>query len=370
MTDPLLSSTEALNLIHQRLPNSTLDRVTFGMYLTYDILDSVLVGNKRKIRLSALEAFLDLFPTGVYANHVDYIVKSKLGPDDLSPGEAYRYYASRESNPTTRGGFQSLAKMGIFPSIRVENKPYSAIMGFRKKDIDAFVSLRQRLGKSPSSHSAPPESEWISFSEAYLYYQQHVTDPKSLWWFRQQARKGLFETKQTGTTSKISRKSLLAYLESNASTVATATSLALPLEKAYFKFKDLIPDQVSLIGFQKLVRSGSIASITRDGIQRVTREQVSHFFGQLIEAHKQTPLPLIKAYAYYCQNTTRPVSRSQFTRWLGNGTLLGSKNGTQWEVTEEAIDSFLIAHLSKRDLQQEAFAYAKAQIETALGIKS
>lgn len=381
MTDQLLSSTEALAFVRERIPDpEKMDRILFGMYLTYDVVDSTLVGRKRQIKRSSLEAYLDLFPTGIYANHIDYIVKAKLGENDLTFGEAYALYAGQEQEPISRGGFQSLARMGVIPSIRTENRPWAPILGFRTSDIQAFVKLRKRLGKTGSQPQPSVkkgrlvDSEWLTLRAAYSYYEQHVEEPKSWWWFRDSAvNRGLFETEKVGNTYKVSSKSLSTWLESNATTVATTSGLSYPTDKAYFKFQEVIPDHVSLISFQKLVKKGEIPSITREGIPRVQYEHVAQYFGNQIQTEKKVSLSLLEGYAYYSQRVRDPVSRSQFTRWLGNNTIVGAKTNGQWTVTENEIDKFLEQHPSGRldasSTRQDSFQLAKAQFEKILGIK-
>jgi len=122
-----------------------LNSTTFDFYLTYDLISSRWSGNQRLVRQDDLDAYLELAPDGVYANHIEYEISTKRGPGEMSMKDAYAYYRDIDPNPVTLNSFRSLVAAGILQAIRTTNDPTAPVVGFKKRDIDGFLATRQRI---------------------------------------------------------------------------------------------------------------------------------------------------------------------------------------------------------------------------------
>ena len=418
--DGTLDSSEAFEYLCKKAGHKqALNRTMFGFYLAYDLIDSVFEGRSRRVDPESLDAFVELFPSGLYKQHIDYVVRDKLEKGDLTMGEAYDYYATLDPNPVTRNSFRSLVAAGIVVAIRAENKPSSPTLGFTKEEIEYFAKLRKRIAENNANvpttkgfktklangtqrlrrkvtqsdtdsldsglqgtqaqgdalvatqaaaikqrqeaeegaEASPTEREWISIKEAYRYYAERVDEPHGEKWFAGKCYKGdPFEavcTKDvrpgnpTGKKYLVNLDSVDTYLESNADT--RATNLSFPLDKAYHKFRDIMPAGLSLIQFKRLVRNSVIKSFIRDGVARVRYGDVGSYFQGREELDKAKRIPLSAGYDYYCSKASDPVSSAHFFRWVAEGFIAaGKKISGHWHITMEAIDDFLTDYPSGR----------------------
>lgn len=271
-----LDAKEALEFVHQKVGRGCLlNQTTFGFYLAYDILSSQYKGRQRVVRRDDLDAFLELFPDGIYANHISY--ETELGEDDLSMRDAYSYYADVDPHPVTLNSFRSLVAAGIIRPIRTADSPKAPVLGFHRQEISAFLALRQRIleknsetsatkafltrktaeqepgrktivsrvieealesafqkvhgsssalrrpsppAPSPPPPAAPPEDPGrVPVQQAYDYYAEKCPEPHTISWFRTQIRKGTFEAienparKCRGAKYLVMLESVDAYLE-------------------------------------------------------------------------------------------------------------------------------------------------------------
>ena len=122
-----------------------LNSTTFEFYLAYDLISSRWSDNQRFVRQDDLDAYLELAPDGVYANHIEYEISAKRGPGEMSMKDAYEYYRDIDPNPVTLNSFRSLVAAGILQAIRTTNDPTAPVVGFKKRDIDGFLATRQRI---------------------------------------------------------------------------------------------------------------------------------------------------------------------------------------------------------------------------------
>jgi hypothetical protein len=399
-TPTLMSSDEAFEYLKKKATKGDqLNRTMFGFYLAYELIDSTFEGRRRVVEQDSLEAFLDLFPTGLYKEHIEYVVKPKLEKGDLTMQEAYEHYKKIDPSPITINSWRALTAAGIVVAVRAENSPSSPTLGFTKKEVEFFARMRIRIAKknknapATKAHKTKVERgtvrprrktklsqivekvkekpinaetqeklktlqqkprktgrDWKSIKEAYLYYSERLDEPKSESWFRQQCYKGeVFESKKIKDTRPnsfhdmrylVDLDSIDTYLESNPSTCAK--NLSFPLEKAYHKFRDLMPPGLTMIQFKRLVRNKLIKSFVREGTVRVRYGDVAVYFEGQESINKQRPMDLTSAYDYYCSKATDPVAKPHFARWIYNGSLEGGfKQDDSWVILMESIDTFL-----------------------------
>jgi hypothetical protein len=394
--NPLMTSDEAVAYLKKKgTKGDQLNRTMVGLYLAYELIDSTFEGKRRVIEQDSLDAFLDLFPTGLYKEHIEYVVKPKLEEGDLTMQEAYEHYKAMDPSPVAINSFRALTAAGIIVAIRAENSPDSLTLGFTKKEVEFFARMRVRIaGKKAQGVKTTPAKvpkttprrktklsqivekvkekpldpklqeglkklqkkprktgrEWKSIKEAYLYYSERLDEPKSESWFRQQCYKGeVFAAKRVKDDRPnslhdmrylVDPDSIDTYLESNPSTCAK--NLSFPLEKAYHKFRDLMPPGLTMIQFKRLVRNKVIKSFVREGTVRVRYGDVATYFEGQEVIDKQQPMELTSAYDYYCSKATDPVSKPHFARWIYNGSLEGGfKQDDSWVISMESIDKFL-----------------------------
>lgn len=253
-----LSQKEAFAYVHGKVRGrTTLNSTTFELYLIYDVIPSRLEREQRFVQVGDLDAFLELAPDGVLANHIDHPVAAKREKGVLSVKEAYEYYNSIDPTPISMNSFRSLVAAGIITVIRTASNPKAPMVGFRKQDINAFLAARQRLQenhtKKPAKHQEdkpsvskvnvakvmaealekakpeldkaaakaekkakekareesskkPPvekpktveekEPRFVPTKEAYAYYQERALRPFTDSWFRDKVyRSDLFRTK-------------------------------------------------------------------------------------------------------------------------------------------------------------------------------
>lgn len=141
-----LRTNAAFAYLHRNISvRSDLNFTTFGFYLIYDVISSRLEKDERFVKVGDLDAFLELAPDGVYANHIDYLVAPSRGPGDLSLKDAYDYYRDIDPVPISLTSFRSVVASGIIPAIRTSNNPKAMVVGFRRQDLNGFLATRQRL---------------------------------------------------------------------------------------------------------------------------------------------------------------------------------------------------------------------------------
>ena len=139
-----LDTKAALDLLRSQVGRGCeLNLTTFGFYLAYDVIPSRFEGRQRMIRYDDLEAYLELVPDAVYANHTNYETEKR--PDDLGMRDAYAYYSDVDPNPITLNSFRSLVAAGIIRPVRTADNPKAPLLGFRRQEIAAFLALRQRI---------------------------------------------------------------------------------------------------------------------------------------------------------------------------------------------------------------------------------
>ena len=405
----LMDSAQAFEYLCKKAGRKqVLNRTMFGFYLAYELIDSTFDGRARQVDRESIDAFLELCPTGLYKRHIDYVVKSKLDGDDMTMADAYAYYATLDPNPITMNSFRALVAAGIVVAIRAENKSSSPTLGFTKTEIEYFANLRKRIAEKNADQPTtkafkkkqengtqrqprfadptpepPPslegekadlahmakileeadsvgpekvEREWVSIKDAYRYYAERVDQPHGEKWFAGKCYKNdPFEAvchednrpgNPTGKKYLVNLDSVDTYLESNAAT--RVTNLSFPLDKAYHKFRALMPAGLSLIQFKRLVRNNVIKSFIREGVTRVRHGDIGRYFqgqedqGQE-ELDKSTKIPMTSGYDYYCSKATDPVSRAHFFRWVAEGRIAGGKKkGEFWYISMIDIDDFLV----------------------------
>jgi len=410
-----LSSRLALAYVQSRVgPKCELNSTTFGFYLAYDVIPSRWEGKQRMVNQEDLDAFLELAPTGVQADHMQYEVGLSLAPGQLSMREAYAYYASVDPNPVTLNTFRSLVATGVILAIRTANASKAPVIGFKKGEIDGFLARRHRImeknRESPStkgfltrkereatssqtSVSAPvaaaieealdaaqkklglkpetvakkapkkvskkafskaPEGRWAPIKEAYAYYQRTAVKPLTESWFRNKCyRTGLFGKRvikderpnnPTGKKYLIDLDTIDVHLSGDTTPKAKPQpQRAWPVEKAFHKFKELIPPGLSLLQFKRLVNNKIIRSFTRNTVVHVRLDAVEEYFKGDIETDVDTVLQMGGAYDYYCSRCTDPVAKAHFSRWVTSGEISGAEKNDEglWIITMAAIDSFI-----------------------------
>ena len=409
--ESLMDSAQAFEYLCKKAGRKqALNRTMFGFYLAYELIDSTFSGRARQVDKESIDAFLELCPSGLYKQHIDYVVKPKLGKDDMTMAEAYAYYNGLDPNPVTMNSFRSLVAAGIVVAIRAENNSSSTTLGFTKQEIEYFANLRKRIAEKnvdvpttkgfktkqengtqrprrnavPKPTPAPTVSpgaradmehmaaiiaedvaaelpktdrEWVSVKEAYHYYAERVDQPHGEKWFAGKCYKNdPFEavckkdprpSNPTGKKYLVNLDSVDTYLESNADT--RASNLSFPLDKAYHKFRDLMPAGLSLIQFKRLVRNNVIGSFIREGVTRVRHGDVGGYFQGQEELDKSKLIQLSDGYDYYCSKANDPVSRAHFFRWVAEGFIAaGKKIGDHWHITMTGVDDFLTEYPTGR----------------------
>jgi hypothetical protein len=428
-SDKELSSRAAFEYMVRKIGRKCeLNSTTFGFYLAYDLIPSRWDKKQRFVRQDDLDAFLELAPGGVYANHLDYDVAMSRSPGDLSLKDAYLYYKDVDPTPITLNSFRSLVASGLIPAIRTANDPKAPVVGFKKRDIDAFLATRQRImeknreapatkgfltrkereQKEPGVRSevrhliddalakamphlgpppprvktdppitvtpppppkvevpkavAPPVAKprWVVTKKAYAYYVERTKKPFTDSWFRDKVYRGdLFRTKTekdersnnpSGKKYLVDLNSVDEYLAQDPKTKPKPQK-AWPIEKAYHKFRELIPPGLSLLQFKRLVNKGLIRSFTKSSVVHVKVDAVETYFEGQVEGDKTQPLGMGAAYDYYCSRCTDPVAKAHFSRWVTQGEIEGGEqdeDGGPWLITMESIDSFLELYPSGR----------------------
>jgi hypothetical protein len=144
--DRELKADKAFAYLHKKVAvRSDLSVTTFGFYLAYDVIPSRLVKGHHYVKVGDLDAYLELAPDGVYANHIDYLVAPRRGPGELSLKDAFDYYSKIDPHPISLNSFRSIVAAGIIPAIRTANEPKAMVVGFRPQDINGFLATRQRV---------------------------------------------------------------------------------------------------------------------------------------------------------------------------------------------------------------------------------
>jgi len=342
----LLDAKNALDYLHSKATRgSRLNQQTFGLYLAYDLIPWRWEDRRRVVGKGDVDAFLELAPTGVYADHLSYETEFLTERGDMSMREAYVYYAGVDPDPLTMSSFRALVAAGLVAPIRTADDPKAPILGFRKRDVDAFLALRQRLVErerrgearrdSACASSRPPRrirvperrtavdrimqeelqkalpkleaakheaeraaltaAEWLSVKDAYEYYRERAEEPRGLSWFRAKCSpEGPFERKvddehgstRAGQRYLVRRESIDRYVAPGS---VAEPEREWPTETAYYKFRDVIAPGVSLLRFTKLVHDGGIRSTMTDGGARVRREDVRAYFEAALELEDDSP---------------------------------------------------------------------------------
>lgn len=416
-----LTSSDALEYLTKKVGRGCeLNATTFGIYLAYDLIPWRWDGKQRMVRQDDLDAYLELAPDGVYANHLDYDVGLSRGPGELSLKEAYDYYNDIDPSPITLTGFRSLVAAGLIPAIRTTNDAKAPIVGFKKRDIDAFLATRQRLmekNNAPSESKTPisptvkklmdeavakamphlaevkpqpapasrpkaiklPKAEskpqpkskpktvektapvpapkerkprWAPTKEAYAYYCERTKKPLTDSWFRDKVYRGKIFRAQvkkderannpSGKMYYVDLNSVDDYLAQDPKTKPKPQK-AWPTEKAYHKFRELIPPGLSMLQFKRLVNGGLIKSFTRNSVTHVRVDAVESYFEGLAEIDTDQPLGMGAAYDYYCSRCTDPVAKAHFSRLVTQGEIEGGERNDDglWEITMASIDEFV-----------------------------
>jgi hypothetical protein len=378
-SDRELDIRQALSYLHNRVGKGCeLNHTTFGFYLAYDLIPSKFQGRLRVVRQGDLEAFIELAPSGVYANHLPYETEMDRARGDMVMTEAYAYYSDVDPNPVALNSFRSLVAVGIIRPIRTANDPKAPVLGFKKQEIDGFLAIRQRMleatkdqpeassaeGRSvvakvieevlerskpqieaakaaraseerktvikvpqrkrpqEKPKSAPKgapaevalqtdtEDRWVPISAAYDHYVSIVERPFSFSWFRVRVYKSdVFASRvrledlsnnPTGKVYLVDLRSVDAYaatLKTPKSERAEKTKpkpalkgKAWPVEKAYHKFRGVIPPGLSLLQFKRLVRDKLISSFVRGDVVHVHETSVANYFGQQPEVDRSKPM--------------------------------------------------------------------------------
>jgi len=322
-----------------------LNSATFGYYLAYDVIPSRWEERERIVRQEDLDTFLELAPDGIYANHIEYDIAQRRGPGMLSMKDAFAYYEGIDPSPITISTFRTLVTAAIIPAVRTANDPRAPIVGFRKRDIDAFLATRQRViernreattfkpvppekeesgqaqlvqqimdeeaqkalpkieaeRKAAEKKAASKKSRWVSVSAAYAHYEKRAPKPHSRSWFRKKVVEGEIFRVQVdskyhthdplGRRFMVDIDSVDEYLDQDPKT-KPKTVEAWPIEMAYHKFNDSIPDDLSLLRFKRLVTTGEIESFVKDDTPHVRRDAVEAYFAEEIaseELSQRTP---------------------------------------------------------------------------------
>lgn len=419
-----LTSRRALEYIQNKVGRRCeLNSTTFGFYLAYDVIPSRWEGKQRMVDQEDLDAFLDLAPTGVQANHMQYEVASTLAPGQLSMKDAYAYYANVDPNPVTLNTFRSLVAAGILTAIRTANAPKAPVVGFEKGEVDAFLARRQRImeknreapatkgfltrkerektpvppavssaiedaldaaeqktgvrlggprqtpspkppeppektkaTKAPKKQAAQPDGRWAPIKDAYAYYLEKAPKPFTESWFRDKCyRTDLFGKRvlkderpnnPTGKKYLIDLDTVDAYLAGERKPrpkPKPGSQKAWPVEKAFHKFRELVPPGLSLLQFKRLVNGGLIKSVTRNTVVHVRHDAVREYFDGLVDLDTDKSLQMGGAYDYYCSRCTDPVAKAHFSRWVAGGEIEGAERNDDglWTITMAAIDTFI-----------------------------
>lgn len=268
-----------------------LNLTTLRFYLAYDVIPSRFEGRQRLVRRDDLDAFLDLVPDAVYANHISYETEKR--PDDLSMREAYAYYSDVEPDPVTLNTFRSLVAAGIIRPVRTSDDPKAPVLGFRRQEIAAFLALRQRILEKNSDTTA---------TKAFLTRKANE---------REGAKNGVQQLieealERAGLPAEGDRKSLPTTLKKKKKTKAEASG---------------VPER----------RGEAAASLTdEEGDADVERVSVKD------------------AYAYYQKHCERPFTISWFRSKIANGLIFDAlkvpdkgPKGHKYLVSLKSIDAHL-----------------------------
>jgi hypothetical protein len=192
-------------------------------------------GKRRYVMTDAIDVFLELFPTGVYANHQEYDVGMTLRSGQLSMAEAYSYYVSVDPEPITKGTFRSLVAAGIILAIREDSDPKAKTIGFKEKEILAFLALRHRL-----AHPLVPAKTRATRKEP----EPEIEEP--------------FEPEEIEDDQTF------------------------PIDRAFLRFQEMAPDLmprgIILPEFRSLVRKEKIKSVLVEGVEHVSFGEVQAYF--------------------------------------------------------------------------------------------
>lgn len=423
-----MTKQEAFVYLHKAVGRKRcqLNSTTFGFYVAYGLIPSRWEGKQRMVSQAAIDAFLESAPDGIHANHVRYETAPRIGPGQLSPKDAYAYYASVDPAPVALNTFRSLVAAGIVQAVRMADDPKSPVVGFNKREIDAFLALRHRIVESNSERPATksfltrkqqeaesraepgivkkvieetlarakpmldkaqeaatrsgaptekkkkkptgspaksakkksakkvPEGRWVPIKEAYAYYVQRCESPFTESWFQKKCYSSDVFGKRVVRDERPNNptgKKYLIDLDTVDAHVAGAPvskprrspGKAWPIEKAYHKFRELIPPGLTLLQFKRLVNTGLIKSVIRNTVVQVRSDAVERYFAGLEEVSADRALQMGPAYDYYCSRCDDPVAQAHFSRWVTGGKIEGAeKNGEGlWTVTTAKIDAFL-----------------------------
>jgi len=363
-----LKTKDAFAYLHRNIPvRSDLNTTTFGFYLAYDVISSRLEKTERFVKVGDLDAFLELAPDGVYANHINYLVAPSRGPSDLSLKDAYDYYREIDPVPISITSFRSVVAAGIISAIRTANNPKAMVVGFRRQDINGFLATRQRLQEmAEATRKEQKEKEQRTTLVAAVMTEalakanlgppppvptvvdtREAPEPKKT--VKAKTPKVVVKAKpKTKAKPKVVAKTK-AVVKAVVKAAVEAkpkskTQKSWPIEKAYYKFGHLIPPGISMLQFKQLVNTGIIRSITRASVVHIRFAAVEAYFEGLVEKDPETVLLMGPAYSYYCSQCEDPVQKARFSRWLTGGDIEGAVHDEEddlWAITVGLLDEFL-----------------------------
>jgi hypothetical protein len=400
-SDRELDARQALDYVWRKVgKDCDLNHTTFGFYLAYDLIPSRFEGRQRVVRQADLDAFLDLAPDGVYANHLTYETEMNKGRGDLTMTEAYAYYAEVDPSPIALNSFRSLVAAGLLRPIRTANDPKAPVLGFKKQEIDSFLAMRQRMIES--TREQPPTKSFLTRKAAETASPPTDSSPGQSTVARVMAevleRSKLKIDPPTSEVAQVQRREAPAIPESRDLTqgpfeetsvvpeppVAAVLRDALeesparwvPVSEGYGYYVRAVEDPRSFSWFRLKAYRSELFTARLQTDSRSTNSTGKIYYVDLrsIDAYaaslrvpevprskpktepktdspdRAKPLHMMGAYAYYCSRCSDPVAESRFAKWVMAGTFVGAEKTVEglWTLTTERIDAFLAEHPTGR----------------------
>lgn len=362
----------ALEYLHRRVGKGCeLNSTTFGFYLAYDIIPSHFEKRERVVQQGDLDAFIELAPTGIYANHLSYETDFD-SKQDLDMRDAYAYYADVDPAPIALNTFRSLVAAGIIRPIRTANDPKAPILGFKRQEIAVFLAVRQRMMEDTRdlpmtkgfltrkvTETVTPKPEGQGVVERVM---QEVIERAE---FELEAAKPQPEPspRQAETPKPAPITEEQQQVPGRWATVTTAY-------EHYCKQFELVDKQREPHSFSwfrakvyegKLFvsrfeldpqRSGAankVYFVDLDSVDAYLVTVASNLEKTMAKPSKKQLLPVALAYPYYTARCSDPLSKSQFSRLVAEGVVPEAvQQDGRWMITPEGIDAFLVQYPSGR----------------------
>jgi hypothetical protein len=360
--DRELNTRDAYNYVVSKASEGcVLNQTTFGFYLTYDLIPSRFEGRQRMVRVGDLDAYVELFPDGVYANH-NYSTDRK--DVEFSMREAYVHYASVDPTPVSMNTFRSLVTAGIIRAVRGADDPSAPILGFSRQEISGFLALRQRImeknADTPAIKSFVTRKRQRAFPEVAKLMQEAV----------EKARPQLEAAKKKDEEERRAKKAV--DLEETAKPEIVEPDAApeverVSLKEGYERYKEFLKEAggspYSFSWFRQRASDGDVFDVEKsDDVHpgspfgkkyMVSVESIEAYVRDHHDEQRPRVIPVAVETAYHKYRDVVPpgISLLQFKRMVKDGLIKSSRRNGTTKVTRVAVEEYFTTRLKGRFLK-------------------